>query len=60
MDVGFFMIFASYGWDNQPDGETWAEELKLCDIAADLGFDCLWSTEHHFADYSSFRTISSS
>lgn len=52
MDVGYFMIFSSYGWDNQPDGETWKEELRLADVAADLGFDCLWSTEHHFADYS--------
>ena len=52
MDVGYFMIFSNYGWDGQPDGVTWKEELKLCDIAADLGFDCLWSAEHHFADYS--------
>ena len=35
MDVGFFMIFASYGWDNQSDGETWQEELKLADMAAE-------------------------
>ena len=52
MDVGYFMIFSNYGWDGQPDGVTWKEELKLADIAADLGFDCLWSADHHFADYS--------
>ena len=52
MDVGYFMIFSNYGWDGQPDGQTWKEELRLADIAADLGFDCLWSAEHHFADYS--------
>ena len=28
------------------------EEIRLARIAADLGFDCLWSAEHHFNDYS--------
>ena len=45
MDVGYFMIFSNYGWDGQPDGETWKEELRLCNLAADMGFDCLWSAE---------------
>jgi alkanesulfonate monooxygenase SsuD/methylene tetrahydromethanopterin reductase-like flavin-dependent oxidoreductase (luciferase family) len=52
MDVGFMMIFASYGWENCTDARTWDEELRLADIAADSGFDVLWSTEHHFEDYS--------
>ena len=26
--------------------------VRLAEIAADSGFDCLWSTEHHFNDYS--------
>lgn len=55
MDVGYFMIFSNYGWDGQLDGVTWTEELRLCDVAADKGFDCLWSAEHHFADYSFVR-----
>ncbi len=52
MDVGMMMIFSSYGWDDGSDGQMWKEDLYLADIAADLGFDCLWSTEHHFNDYS--------
>lgn len=52
MDVGFMMLFASYGWDNCSDAQTWNEELRLAELAADSGFDVLWSTEHHFADYS--------
>ena len=52
MDVGCFMIFASYGWDNCSDAQTWNEDLRLAEIAADSGFDVLWSTEHHFCDYS--------
>ena len=52
MDVGMFMIFSSYGWENGSDARMWEEDLRLADIAADLGFDCVWSTEHHFNDYS--------
>jgi alkanesulfonate monooxygenase SsuD/methylene tetrahydromethanopterin reductase-like flavin-dependent oxidoreductase (luciferase family) len=52
MDVGMMMIFASYGWDNISDQQVWEEDLRLARIAADSGFDCLWSAEHHFNDYS--------
>jgi alkanesulfonate monooxygenase SsuD/methylene tetrahydromethanopterin reductase-like flavin-dependent oxidoreductase (luciferase family) len=52
MDVGMMMVFASYGWDDCSDARVWAEEIRLARLAADLGFDCLWSPEHHFNDYS--------
>ena len=52
MDVGMMMIFSSYGWKEGSDGQMWEEELRLGEVAADLGFDCLWSAEHHFNDYS--------
>ena len=52
MDVGMMMVFASYGWDDCPDSRVWDEEIRLARLAADLGFDCLWSAEHHFNDYS--------
>src|SRR3954470_10716570 len=52
MDVGAMMVFASYGWENCSDGRVWDEEIRLARLAADSGFDCLWSAEHHFADYS--------
>jgi alkanesulfonate monooxygenase SsuD/methylene tetrahydromethanopterin reductase-like flavin-dependent oxidoreductase (luciferase family) len=52
MDVGMMMIFASYGWENCPDARVWDEEIRLARLAADSGFDCLWSAEHHFNDYS--------
>ena len=52
MDVGMMMIFSSYGWEDGSDGQMWEEELRLGEIAADNGFDCLWSAEHHFNDYS--------
>ena len=52
MDVGMMMVFASYGWENIGDGQVWNEEIRLARLAADLGFDCLWSAEDHFNDYS--------
>jgi alkanesulfonate monooxygenase SsuD/methylene tetrahydromethanopterin reductase-like flavin-dependent oxidoreductase (luciferase family) len=52
MDVGLMMVFASYGWDDCPDDRVWDEEIRLARLAADLGFDVLWSAEHHFNDYS--------
>jgi alkanesulfonate monooxygenase SsuD/methylene tetrahydromethanopterin reductase-like flavin-dependent oxidoreductase (luciferase family) len=52
VDVGMMMVFASYGWDDCPDDRVWDEEIRLARLAADLGFDCLWSAEHHFNDYS--------
>ena len=52
MDVGMMMLFSSYGWDDGSDGQMWEEDLRLAEIAADAGFDCLWSAEHHFNDYS--------
>ena len=52
MEVGLQMVFCSYGWDNVSDEQVWDEELRLARLAADLGFDVLWSVEHHFNDYS--------
>lgn len=52
MDVGIQMVFASYGWDNIGDAQVWDEELRLARLADELGFDVLWSVEHHFYDYS--------
>ena len=52
MDVGMMMVFASYGWEDCSDGRVWEEEIRLARVAADSGFDCLWSDEHHFNDYS--------
>ncbi len=52
MDVGLMMIFSSYGWENVSDDQVWEEDVKLALQAPALGFDALWSAEHHFFDYS--------
>ena len=33
------------------DARVYREELKLADLAEPLGFDSIWSVEHHFTDY---------
>lgn len=52
MDVGLQLIFTSYGWDDVSDEQVYDEELRLALLAEELGFDCIWPTEHHFYDYS--------
>src|ERR1700693_3069338 len=52
MEVGFQMAFTSYGWTNISDTQVWDEEIQRARLAADTGFDVLWSVEHHFNDYS--------
>ena len=52
MDVGLMMVMSSYGWDEGSDAQMWEEELRLVEVAADSGFDSVWSAEHHFNDYS--------
>ena len=33
------------------DAEVYADETRLGDLAEPLGFDSLWSVEHHFTGY---------
>ena len=33
------------------DYTVYKNELRLADLAEPLGFDSLWSVEHHFTDY---------
>ena len=50
MDVGLMLVMTSYGWEEGTDAQMWDEELRLVEIAADYGFDSVWSAEHHFND----------
>ncbi len=52
MRVGVQMIFQSWGYEGVSDGEVVAEEVRLGELADELGFDALWPVEHHFNDYS--------
>ena len=33
------------------DAEVYREELRIAEMAEPLGFDSIWSIEHHFTDY---------
>ena len=67
MKAGFSIIAQNYGdWDrfeaherhedvptrpSYPDGQVLADEFSLVDEIEDLGFDSLWTVEHHFTPY---------
>lgn len=52
MDVGIQMVFTSHGWKGIRDRQVYDEEIRLALLADELGFDVVWSVEHHFFDYS--------
>jgi alkanesulfonate monooxygenase SsuD/methylene tetrahydromethanopterin reductase-like flavin-dependent oxidoreductase (luciferase family) len=52
VDVGIQMLFSTYGWPGMKDSDAWWEEIRLARLADELGFDVIWSVEHHFFDYS--------
>src|SRR2546423_271171 len=53
MRVGVQMVFQSWGYGGQiSDGEVVADEIRLGELADELGFHALWPVEHHFDDYS--------
>ena len=49
MRVGMNCIFE--GHEGASDEQVWRDELRLADLAEPLGFDMLWSVEHHFTSY---------
>ncbi|HEX7038191.1 MAG TPA: LLM class flavin-dependent oxidoreductase [Pseudomonadales bacterium] len=50
MHVGFAPLFQNLGRPI-PDHEVYRNELRLAGLAEELGFDSIWSVEHHFTDY---------
>jgi len=50
MDVGLFLLFQN-AHAGMSDDEFYRNELRLAERAEPLGFDSLWSVEHHFFDY---------
>ncbi len=52
MEVGILQIMQSFGYDNISDAEVYDQETRLGILADELGFDHVWTVEHHFEDYS--------
>jgi alkanesulfonate monooxygenase SsuD/methylene tetrahydromethanopterin reductase-like flavin-dependent oxidoreductase (luciferase family) len=50
MHVGMSSIFQAFG-GTLSDSEVWQADLALADLAEPLGFESIWSVEHHFSDY---------
>ena len=50
MHVGFAPLFQNLGAPI-PDHEVYRHELAMAEGAEDMGFDSVWSVEHHFTDY---------
>jgi alkanesulfonate monooxygenase SsuD/methylene tetrahydromethanopterin reductase-like flavin-dependent oxidoreductase (luciferase family) len=51
MEVGMGLIFQNPK-GTRTDAQLYADELRLADQAEGLGFDSIWTIEHHFTDYS--------
>jgi len=50
MHVGMSAIFQGFG-GGMSDQEVWAADLRLADLAEPLGYESIWSVEHHFTNY---------
>lgn len=50
MHIGYAPLFQNLGRP-VPDHEVYRQELALAELAEPLGFDSVWSVEHHFTDY---------
>ena len=50
MHVGYSAIFQNPD-DALSDYEVYRNELRLAELAEPLGFESIWSVEHHFTDY---------
>jgi alkanesulfonate monooxygenase SsuD/methylene tetrahydromethanopterin reductase-like flavin-dependent oxidoreductase (luciferase family) len=50
MEVGLSVLFQNTD-GSRTDHQVYRNELRLAELAEPLGFDSVWTTEHHFTDY---------
>ena len=50
MHVGYGAVFQNPG-NALSDAEVWRNEVRMAEMAEPMGFDSVWSIEHHFDDY---------
>jgi alkanesulfonate monooxygenase SsuD/methylene tetrahydromethanopterin reductase-like flavin-dependent oxidoreductase (luciferase family) len=51
MDVGMAVIFQNPDHAGRTDYEVYKRDLAMGEMAVDLGFQSIWSIEHHFDGY---------
>jgi alkanesulfonate monooxygenase SsuD/methylene tetrahydromethanopterin reductase-like flavin-dependent oxidoreductase (luciferase family) len=51
MRTGYMLIFQN-GHQGMSDAEMVRNEMRIAELAEPLGFDTIWSAEHHFDTYS--------
>jgi len=54
MHVGYGAAFQNPN-NALSDAEVYHHEVRLAELAEPLGFDSVWSIEHHFDDYTMCR-----
>ena len=50
MHVGMSAVFQGFGGDLS-DKQVYEADLHLADLAEPLGYESIWSVEHHFTNY---------
>jgi len=50
MKFGAFAMFSNPHPEFRPTDQLYGDLLDLCEQAEDLGFDRVWTGEHHFFD----------
>lgn len=51
MQFGGSLICQNYFRSPRPDCDIYEEDIALAEMYEELGFDMVWSVEHHFTDY---------
>jgi len=51
MRTGYMLLFQN-AHQGMSDGEMVRHEMRIAELAEPLGFDTIWSAEHHFDSYS--------
>ena len=52
MEIGLVQVMQSFMFDGITDAEVYDQELRCAILADELGYDHVWTVEHHFEDYS--------
>ncbi len=52
MEVGIVQVMQSYMFEGITDAQVYEQELRCAVLADELGYDHVWTVEHHFEDYS--------